>query len=402
MITIDIDGFQSLANFHLVIERLTGVTGPSNTGKSAIVRALEAFINNESGESFIRTGQDRCVIQITTHNPDRTPRHQASWTKTRGGGAVYRFTHNGTTTTFERLRRSGCPPEILSALGILPIHTQKGDVWPQIEPQPSVPFILGTPSPTQAAEILCATSEAHILTHAIKALNKRASKELTTTEILREQEATTRLILAPVQDRDLNLRLLDNRIYTNETKIELLKNRKKTLTKAKHALQLALQRTIAVMGAPEPILPLNPSTQLERLRKLRAIQASPTPHILPPPATIPVPPRITELRDRIAKLKRISVDRRRIPAPPPIIHQRQGLTVEHRARLTHLKRLRTELNQTAAALAEADNTANTLRSLLLQTEQEIANAAATLPKCPTCGRSFDTEHEAHREAETTH
>lgn len=67
---ITIDNFQ--AHKHLTFnfgQRITSITGASDRGKSAIIRALVWVITNRpSGDSFIRYGADECRVKVTVDN----------------------------------------------------------------------------------------------------------------------------------------------------------------------------------------------------------------------------------------------------------------------------------------------------------------------------------------------
>lgn len=60
MIEVEIRNFQSIAQASLKIEGYTVVTGRSNIGKSAIVRALSCALTGERGTDFVRHDPDSC------------------------------------------------------------------------------------------------------------------------------------------------------------------------------------------------------------------------------------------------------------------------------------------------------------------------------------------------------
>lgn len=66
MITrLRIDGFQSLTGVDIELGRLTAVVGASNSGKSALRRALWALATNAPATGFLRTGSASMAVRIT-------------------------------------------------------------------------------------------------------------------------------------------------------------------------------------------------------------------------------------------------------------------------------------------------------------------------------------------------
>ena len=62
---IKIENFQSLGKAELVLDNnLTVVTGKTNSGKSAIVRALETIIFNNGSDDYIKAGSDELSIEM--------------------------------------------------------------------------------------------------------------------------------------------------------------------------------------------------------------------------------------------------------------------------------------------------------------------------------------------------
>ena len=76
--------FQSWSEFSLEIDGLTVLTGPSDTGKSAIFRALKGLLRNELPSEFVRDGQDEAMeVEIEAAG------HRISARRTRKGSTTY-------------------------------------------------------------------------------------------------------------------------------------------------------------------------------------------------------------------------------------------------------------------------------------------------------------------------
>src|SRR5256885_17256073 len=58
-------GFQSLDSIDIELGRFTVLVGPTNSGKSAIRRAIEALVHNDPATGRLREGSTYFGIQLT-------------------------------------------------------------------------------------------------------------------------------------------------------------------------------------------------------------------------------------------------------------------------------------------------------------------------------------------------
>lgn len=97
---IHVQDFQSIGHASLDAQGLTVIVGPSDRGKSALIRAIEAAMFNRPGDQFVRVGQpwsyvlldffDRQDPDVVVPTPDGT--HRIEWKKGKG---VNKFTVDG-------------------------------------------------------------------------------------------------------------------------------------------------------------------------------------------------------------------------------------------------------------------------------------------------------------------
>ena len=84
---VSIRNFQSIENIELEFGRLTAIVGPSNVGKSSVMRALRAAVDNRRGDSFIRDGADSCSVTfIVSDSKNETA---VKWAKPRKKSGEY-------------------------------------------------------------------------------------------------------------------------------------------------------------------------------------------------------------------------------------------------------------------------------------------------------------------------
>ena len=107
-VVIRVRDFQALGTAEIVADGLTVVVGPSDRGKSALLRAIEAGLFNRSGEGFVRVGQTSARVALT-FNGDGSD-HEVVWEK---GGGKNQFRVDG--ADYSRVGRDA--PPVLKALG---------------------------------------------------------------------------------------------------------------------------------------------------------------------------------------------------------------------------------------------------------------------------------------------
>lgn len=108
MITkLKVRNFQSLVGVDLDLGLVTAITGESDNGKSAVVRALESVFKNRSGDTFITHGKTACSVAVVADG------QSIVWDK---GPGVNQYTLEG--VEYQKVGRGGVPPEVLTLLNI--------------------------------------------------------------------------------------------------------------------------------------------------------------------------------------------------------------------------------------------------------------------------------------------
>jgi len=115
--------FQSIGDASIEVDGLTVITGPNNSGKTALIRAIYGAFVNAKGTSFVRQGKDSTKVELSFAD-GRT----MTWEK---GPKVNRYELDG-----KALNRvgSGAPAET-QALGVIPIEASGRELWPQFAHQ---------------------------------------------------------------------------------------------------------------------------------------------------------------------------------------------------------------------------------------------------------------------------
>jgi DNA repair exonuclease SbcCD ATPase subunit len=115
--------FQSIEDATIEVDGLTVITGPNNSGKTALMRAVSGAFTNARGTKFVRHGKDSAKVELS-FSDGRT----LLWEK---GEKVNRYELDG-----KALNRvgHGAPPET-ATLGILPVEAAGRELWPQFAHQ---------------------------------------------------------------------------------------------------------------------------------------------------------------------------------------------------------------------------------------------------------------------------
>ncbi|WP_018306303.1 AAA family ATPase [Desulfitobacterium hafniense] len=144
--TLRLQNFQSHGNTDIEFAGqgcLTVITGPSDSGKSAIIRALKWLLyNSPRGDGFITVGKDICGVRAFYDDETVVARY-------RSRGSVNRYEVNG--QAYEGFG-TGVPLEVQQATGIRKLHIGDQDYLLNLSDQLAGPFLGNdsTPAPARA------------------------------------------------------------------------------------------------------------------------------------------------------------------------------------------------------------------------------------------------------------
>lgn len=127
MFEIEIINFQSIAHARLSIRGFTCLTGPSNRGKSSVIRALRAIAYNELHPSFIRSGAKETALRL--HFPESSE-HDIALVEFRKSTTVNQYTltlKDGTVKTYPKIGTA--TPEELHRIGFTLLTTERDDLF---------------------------------------------------------------------------------------------------------------------------------------------------------------------------------------------------------------------------------------------------------------------------------
>ena len=177
-VRVHIKNFQSIADATLTIDGFTVITGANNSGKTAVIRAVQGALSNAPGDAFVRHGADRLSVELSFDDGQ-----SVKWEK---GPKVKPTYHIGGKT----LHPGRTVPEEVSALGIRPVLIGQVPVWPQIAKQfTGQVFLLDLPG-SSVAEAVADVDRVGRLTQALRFAD--SDKRAATTDLrVRRQDVET-------------------------------------------------------------------------------------------------------------------------------------------------------------------------------------------------------------------
>lgn len=175
--------FQAWANFDLSIDGLTILTGPSDTGKSAIFRALRGVLRNELPAEWVRDGQDESLAVEVDYANHKISAHRSSKGSTK-------YVIDGK----DYAKLAGGVPDALKDMKFGEVVIGDFDVDPIFGRQNSAQFLIDPASykPTEVNAILGAFGG----TEKLEAGKKEANLRKT------QKDAEARTIAAQIRDAE--------------------------------------------------------------------------------------------------------------------------------------------------------------------------------------------------------
>lgn len=184
---VTVEGYQSHVNSVFQLSPgLTVITGPSDAGKTAIIRALRWFAFNEpTGEAFLHTVRnpdgsvkeiaDQVKVSVTFDNG-------VTITKTRRKGKTA-YTHSAYPEPWEKAE---VPPEIKETLGLVKQKYGDFDTCLNFAFQLDAPFLLSETA-SVGAKVLGKLAGTEVVDKSISEVNKKTHNTRTTIAYLEKQ-----------------------------------------------------------------------------------------------------------------------------------------------------------------------------------------------------------------------
>lgn len=180
--SIRLKNFQAHKDLTLELGRFTTLTGGSNGGKSAVLRAFYGLVRNDAATDYIRHGQKHFEVTVTFSDG-----YIVTWRKGRGVNAYDLTRPDGSMQTFDKVG-SKVPDEVAEVLRLGPVAVKGSDkefinFHNQLEP----PFLVSATPPnvaklfgelTSAAQLYTAVGEGNRSVRSTNALKSTRKGDL--------------------------------------------------------------------------------------------------------------------------------------------------------------------------------------------------------------------------------
>jgi exonuclease SbcC len=168
-VKVKIKNYQAIKDVDLSFEPgITAIVGNSNNGKSSIIRAIEAAINNKGGSGFINYDADQCEVTIEDNGSEIT------WVKSNKQGKSH-YVINGKEVSKIGQKQI---PEVGNLLNMNEIEVNaerfRLNFWKQME----YPFLVGK-TPYQLFDFISKSDEQDIIKN-LQDIKKEELKSLST------------------------------------------------------------------------------------------------------------------------------------------------------------------------------------------------------------------------------
>ncbi len=387
---VRIRDFQSIEDLEFDIRGFTCITGKSNIGKSAIIRAISGAILNRPVGNMVRKGAQFCSVELSSAE------WGFKWEKNDEG--VNRIWIPGSDRPLDKLGQVQVDQVAKMGFGNIEIGDDKIQPWlaPQFQVKGSGPLFLLDQSGPRVTDFISEVSRLTVLQDAIVLAARGKRGENDHAKIKGEEAKKIRLQLAKVSNVD-QLEVvqteLEEQLASIQTYEDKVRKGESIINRTKEAKQrLILLEKIEDIKQPKDQC----KAAFEKLTRVRGYQVKLEACAKKIIAVrdvakikMPVPPRneverlqlLSKFAGRIAQCKTVlnKVDKE-IPTAwtvPDITTFKKVVDIASR-----VKKLEADIEQTELEIQAREKEV-----------REIQEELATITVCPTCKRPMQVEHE---------
>jgi hypothetical protein len=153
-VQVHIENFQSIDSLDVTVHGFTCITGPTNTGKSAILRAISKSLLNDPVVGLVRKGRKFVTVDVSSEG------WGYKWEK--GDGGVNRYTING--KVYDKTGQSQLPEIANFGFGSVKMGTDEVNPWYASQMDPL--FLLNRPG-SQVTDFISEVSRLNVIQSAI-------------------------------------------------------------------------------------------------------------------------------------------------------------------------------------------------------------------------------------------
>lgn len=362
---ISIKDFQSIHEASLEVDGFTVITGPSNIGKSALIRAIDGAIFGIPGDYYINYEADTCSVEI--HDD-----HSIEWTKVKESKVSPKRQTKLLVDGEKFTKFAQAQSELTQVFGVTEIEALDVVEKPQIAGQFDTIFLLFD-SPFGAATVLNKLGRADIVDRA-QSLAAKDSRDAQNRLKVRTQDASDLALklaeLAWVTPKLAEYSALEALIEEDAKAVE-------TQDRLANLVVDLLSPSLQALPLPEApvITDISPELQvIQSLEELQRIEIK----------ELPESPVIVAQDHVLAQIQVIDLVLTLIPAAVP-----EKITLDTPDKVLYALSVFDELIVVEKERRFAGKQIVEYMAKTTELKNEIKNAERELKVCPMCGRSYD-------------
>jgi len=391
---IHIENYQSIADVVFNTKGFTVITGKTNIGKSAVIRAVRSALRNNKGNAYIRNGEDTCTVQL---QDGKTV--DILWQK--GQGNQYKI--NGTD-----YKNIGFDiPADMSVLGFRALTVGDRELYPQVSDQFS-PLFMVNETGSVCAEVLFDVSRVNVLNSAQKMI-ERDHKAAKSEQKLRredlkgiEQKLDGLVEVQRLRDSVVALQRQDTALTKSKKVIQQdadLYDRFKVIgTSVKKLLPIGTVKILS-LDCDDTIQLLNWLARKDsvfRRASSRSLQLNGV-------SEISLSESQTRISDLIKEYRSISTAQQQCGRYHAVIHDLNVITDLHVPMTPEigdhsvLQNLLHTVMQRNNMVKQLQAEVGKVDAELMALTQEVQNIQQTIKVCPLCGKDIDNDSIPHQD-----
>jgi DNA repair protein SbcC/Rad50 len=235
--SLRIKNFQSVPDTEIELGKFTVLVGPSNSGKSAVLRAFRTIVSNVNGSAFVRHGAKKTELELHTDEGYsiflERGRSLSTYRVITDVGAEEVYAKSGTTV----------PEDIVELLRISEIEGERLQFAFQFDR----PFLMDAPG-SKIASVIGDLTNINILHEAVREANRRRLEVKSRLKVrkadleVEEQKLKAYVDISAVRGKLEEATEAHSRAFNLSTKVELLRLCVETVQAAEDAVvRLKLQ-----------------------------------------------------------------------------------------------------------------------------------------------------------------
>lgn len=361
---VTLKNFQSHKNLEVDCAGFTTLTGGSNGGKSAVLRAILGLVRNDSAGDYVRHGQKSLSVKLEFDDGQ-----SVEWIKG-GGQNKYILTDDSGERVFDKVG-TDAPEEIRDVLKLGPVAVKGSDKeYANFHSQLESPFLISA-TPGTVAKLFGELTSASQLYTAVNEGNRQA-------------RSTGSLKSTRKKDLDKATQELSDGFYDLDDQLEHLE----AASNAWGLAEAANDAAEALAGIMERLTGLDDAVMklTDTVEVLAPVQAVD----LQTPAAIDK--EITAITGLISGIKDADKKRAALVSAKDLLDRASKVEVDT---LEAMQASTTRLSSTVSDLTDAEEKINELERLIAERtsvvddlDAQIQSAASSLDSCPSCGQEL--------------